>query len=331
MSLSRRLKWSEIVLAPALVSALLTLPATVSSRAATTPVFQNNNASPIPSILAGDQDVDITTSAPADMISNLPSAGLIPSTATLMAPWPSPGTTITFGTGSSRAKGGAGHTEGSNLAKITFPSGVGLDQNDPNHVLGASRYQITFNYVWALSNPGTFGPPMSGTFSIPVGVHVGTGPGAFAKFEYDIHWDARIANVVVPDVRSPYVGSKTYTGAGTYVDSFTAPSSVFAPTSILGGSNNLVVLRGHIAFEANNDDSRSLIEILGSQLKDVDDLLRADAFFNSLYSDPSHPEFRVDANSGFEEDLSVPEPSGALLAALGSAALLRRRGRRQRA
>ena len=100
------------------------------------------------------------------------------------------------------------------------------------------------------------------------------------------------------------------------------------PNPIPGGNGNLIVLRGHVAFESNNDDSRSLIEILSSNLKDVDDTLRADPVFQSLYNDPSHPEFRLDAASGFEEELKVPEPSSALLVALGSAATLVRRRRR---
>jgi hypothetical protein len=311
---------------PALVGLLTALPAR-TSRAATTPVFQNNNASPIASVLFGDHDIDMTAVSPPDTISNMPNTGLIPATATLLSPWPSTGLTLTSGTGSSRGKAGAGHTEGSNLAKITFPSGMGLDQTDPSHVLGGSHYRETFNFVWALN--GTLGPPMSGAFSVPLGVRVGTGPGAYAKFEWDIHWDARINNLAVPDVRAPFTGSRTYTGAGTYVDSVTAPGSTFTPPSIAGGNGNLIVMRGYVGFEANNDDSRTLIEILSSTLKDVDDQLRADPQFQLLYNDPGHPEFRVDASTGFEEQLDVPEPSSALVSLAGSAILLMRRKRKQ--
>jgi hypothetical protein len=314
--------WRRVI-APALVGVLAALPA-ARSRAATIPVFRNNNDTSLPSLLAGDQDVDMTVGAPADTISNMPGSGLIPAAPTLLAPWPSAGLTLTSGTGSSKAKGGAGHTEASNLARISFPSGAGLDQVDPNHVLGASRYQVTFNYVWDIPS-GTLGPPMTGTFSVPVGAHVGTGPGAYAKFAYDIHWDARINNIAVPDVRSPFIGNLTFTGAGTYVASASAPASSFTPTSIPGGTGNLIVMRGNISFEANNDDSPTVINILGSTLKDVDDILRADPIFINLYNDPSHPEFRTDATSGFEELQITPEPSGALLAAMGAAALLRRR------
>jgi len=307
------------------VGLLAGLPA-VCSRASTVPVFQNNNGSPFPSSLFGDHSVDMTANpfgSPSDTKSTMPNAGLIPATATLLAPWPSGGFTITSGTGSSKGKAGAGHTEGSNLAKITFPSGMGLDQTDPGHVLGASKYQMNFQYVWNLN--GTLGPPMSGAFSVPLGIKVGAGPGAYARFNYDIHWDARINNIAVPDVRSPFVGFRNYTGAGTYVDSVTAPGSTFTPSSIPGGNGNLIVMRGSVGFEANNDDSRTLIEILGSTLKDVDDTLRADPVFNALYFDAGHPEFRLDAFSGFEE--AVPEPASALLAVVGSAALLVRRRR----
>jgi len=294
----------------------------LSAGASVTPVFLNNNASGTPSQLFGDHDVDMTAGSPPDTISDMPATGLIPGTATLLNPWPSPGTTINSGTGSSRAKGGAGHTEGSNLAKITFPSGVGLDQTDPSHILGPSQYKIGFNYIWSIPN-NTLGPPMSGTFSIPLGIHVGAG-GA-ASFAWDVHWDARINNIAVPNVRSPFTGVRNYNTAGTFVDSVTAPSSTFTPTGIAGGNGNLIVVRGSITFTANNEDSRSLIEILGSTLKDVDDVLRADPILQSQWQDPAHPEFRVDANSGFEEQL--PEPSSVLLASIGSAAMLLRRRR----
>ena len=120
-------------------------------------------------------------------------------------------------------------------------------------------------------------------------------------------------------------GTRNYNTSGTFVDSVTAPASTFTPTSIAGGNGNLIVVRGSISFTANNEDSRSLIEILGSTLKDVDDTLRGDPVFFSQWQDAAHPEFRVDANSGFEEQL--PEPSSALLAAIGSAAMLLRRRR----
>jgi hypothetical protein len=279
-------------------------------------------------VLFGDQDVDLNTASPANVVSNMPPSGPIPSSAQLIAPWNGTGMVLTEGTGSSKAKGGAGHTEGTNLAKITFPSGAGLDQTDPNHVVGPSQYRINFNFVWQLSNAGTLGPPMSGTFSVPVGVKVGTGAGAFAKFEWDIHWDARINNTIVPDVRAPFAGSQNFAPGGTYVTSFTAPSSSFSPSSIAGGGFNLVVVRGFIGFQANNDDSRSLIEVLGSTLADIDPELRQDPVFNSLYFDPAHPEFRTDASSGFEEDLTVPEPTSAAAAVFGAASLLVRRRRR---
>lgn len=318
--------------APALVGLLAALAAP-RSRATTTPVFQNNNASPFPSVLFGDHSVDMTASpfgSPPDTISNMPTSGTIPITASLLSPWPSSGLTLNSGTGSSKGKAGAGHTEGSNLAKITFPSGMGLDQTDPGHILGGSKFRMTFNFVWSL--PGTLGSPVSGAFSVPLGIKVGNGPGAYAKFDYDIHWDARISGVAVPDVRAPFTGSEMYTGAGTYVDSVTAPGSTFTPTTIPGGGGNLIVMRGFIGFEANNDDSRTVIEVLGSTLKDVDDELRQAPGFGALYTDPAHPEYRLDAFSGFvEEQPTVPEPSSALISLMGSAILLLRRKRQQRA
>jgi hypothetical protein len=169
---------------------------------------------------------------------------------------------------------------------------------------------------------------MSGTFSIPLGVKVGTGPGASATFSWDVHWDAVVNGVTFTDVRAPYVGSQLFTGAGTYVTTKTAPASPFSPSSIAtGGNNEQLIVRGAIRFEANNDDSRTVIEVLGPTLENVDDELRQDPSFLAQYLDPLHAEHRVEASSGFEEEI-IPEPSTALLGGLATTLLLARRGRR---
>ena len=311
--------------ASALSAVLLLSAAAATSQAATIPVFRNKNIEG-GSSLFGDHDVDITNGAPANVISNMPASGTIPGSASLLAPWNGSGMTITAPGGTSKGKGGAGHTEGSNLAKITFPSGTGLDQIDgAPHDVGPSRYRIHFNYIWALSNPGTLGPPMSGTFSIPVGAKVGTGAGAYAKFEWDVHWDAVIGGVTVPNVRTPFTGSQTFNTPGTFVTSVTAPASAFSPTSIAGGGNNLIIVRGFVGFEANNDDTRTIIEMLGSKLDNVDDELLRSPTFLQQYNDPAHPEFRLDAGAGFEE--LVPEPSSAVVLFGAAAALCGRRRR----
>jgi hypothetical protein len=141
-----------------------------------------------------------------------------------------------------------------------------------------------------------------------------------------VHWDAIVNGSYIGDVRMPYVGSQMFTGAGTYVTTKTAPASPFSPPSIAtGGNDDMLIVRGYIRFEANNDDSRTVIEVLGPQLINVDDELRADPIFTAQYFDPAHPEYRIEAFSGFEEDAAVPEPSMSLMAAAGAALLLRRR------
>src|SRR4051812_23140428 len=166
-----------------LVGVLLISATALPSLGGTTPVFRNNNAQDEGGLfLFGEHDVDINAASPPEVFSSMPSSGPIPGTAALPAPWNGSGLTINTAGGSSKAKGGAGHTEGSNLAKITFPSGMGLDQIAPSpHDVGPSRYQVSFDYVWDLPAQGTFGPPMSGTFSVPLGVKVGAGGGASAK------------------------------------------------------------------------------------------------------------------------------------------------------
>lgn len=301
------------------------------AHAGTTPVFRNNNYSnpAFRSAITGFHDVDITTGSPGEVIATMPSSGTIPGTAALLDPFDGSGNLIAVAGGSSKAKGGAGHTEGSNLAKITFPSGTGLDQTDPApHDVGPSRYTIAFTYKWSLFGPGTLGPPMSGTFSIPLGVKVGTGAGAYAKFAWDIKWDAIVDGNLISNIRSPYNGSQMFTGAGTYVTNVTAPAALISPSTIAtdnsGGSpdDDMLIVYGAIQFEANNDDSRTIIEVLGPTLEGVDDELRNNLGFLADYMDPLHPEYRIEAYSGFEE--VIPEPSSALIGAVCLLGLARR-------
>src|SRR5688572_9213222 len=95
------------VIAPA-VAALLTAPA-LTSQAATVPSFRQNNV-PDGSVLFGRHYVDFVGGGPT-LISNMPMSGTLPSTAGLLSPWPSGSTPLSTPGGSSKAKGGAGHTE----------------------------------------------------------------------------------------------------------------------------------------------------------------------------------------------------------------------------
>jgi hypothetical protein len=297
--------------------------------AATTPNFNNNNEAN-PSVLFGDHDVDASVGVPPHTVSSLPTAGTIPGTPALMSPFGSGGNTISVAGGSSKAKGGAGHTEGSNLAKITFPTGMGIDQIDgAPHDVGPSVFTLSFNFKWDLPGPGTLGPPMSGTFNVPIAAKVGTGPGAFAKFEWDINWDAVVNGAYFNDVRTQWTGTHTFTGAGTHTMTFTAPASPFSPSSIgTGGGDDRLIVHGAVRFIANNDDSRSLIETLGPAFDELDPELRNDPFIIQQYQlDPSLNDV---PSAGFEEEI-IPEPSSAIL---GGAVLLpmilRRRNRAAR-
>jgi hypothetical protein len=296
-----------------------------ASQAATTPNFNNNNEAN-PSVLFGSHDLDIGAAGPATGAIALPTSGTIPGTAALMSPFGASGNTLSVAGGSSKAKGGAGHTEGSNLAKITFPSGAGVDQTDAApHDVGPSLFSLSFNFKWDLPGPGTLGPPMTGTFTIPIAAKVGTGAGAFAKFEWNITWDAVINGVYTNNLRTPWSGTHTFTGAGTHTKTFTAPASSFSPSSIpTGGNDDRLICHGAITFIANNDDSRTVIETLGPTLENVDDEIRNDPLFLQQYN--TNLDLHEVPSAGFEEP--IPEPSTAILA--GSCLLpllLRRRGR----
>jgi len=49
---------------------------------------------------------------------------------------------------STTAKAGMARTQSTTTAKISFASGTGVDQSDPEHVQTSSTVRIDFNLVW---------------------------------------------------------------------------------------------------------------------------------------------------------------------------------------
>lgn len=252
--------------------------------------------------------------------------GPIPGTAAKLAPFAGTGNLIAFGVGgSTRAKGGAGHTQGSNKAKITFPSGTGVDQADPVGNIphnNASIFQMDFNFKWDITAGGTFGAPINGTFAIPIGAKVAAG--GSASFEYEVHWDAVVSGSPMFDIRPAFVGGITFSSPGTYLTSVTSGAAVFTPAEIPSAAGNEIIVRGFLRFKADNDTAPVLIEILGPDV--VND--SASNFFEE-FSNPSHPLFpqtqdlRFIPDAGFDE--VIPEPSSMSLLLVAAAGLLRRR------
>jgi hypothetical protein len=174
--------------------------------------------------------------------------------------------TITFEPGgTTKAKAGVGRSQSATVAKVVFPSGVGVDQTDPVAApsQSASACKIDFNAVFDITGAGSFGPSVNGTFSVPFGAKVGAG--GFALFECDVHWDAVINGVTTPNVRAPFTinagtsPSGLFSSPGTYLTSFNAPAAAFSPSSIpnTAGTDQLIV-HGFIQFVVNNDEAPSL-------------------------------------------------------------------------
>lgn len=248
-------------------------------------------------------------------------------TASKSGPW-NPHT-FTFAGGSTKAKAGIARSQSSTTAKVTFASGTGVDQTDPSHIQPTSSMQLDFNVVWDIVG-GTFGPPIVGSFSVPVGVKVEAG--GSATFQCEVHWDMRMTtDVILPDVRDPYSVTMPFS-AGTHLTSFTAPAAPFSPSSITDGAGiDQISMHGFIRFEVNNDTAPALIALLGPEVTNQAADPQGFADWQELLLDfpelldPQNAPFRYEPGAGFVE---VPEPgaAGAILM-LGTLAALRRRGR----
>lgn len=223
--------------------------------------------------------------------------------------------TITFPGGSTKAKAGLGRTQSLSNAKILFAAGTGVSQTDPGHVQSASTLEYTFGATWTIPLNQTFGPPIVGSFSVPIGGVVGAG--GSASFQVEVHWDAYNAGLgsSISDARAPYLASQTFTSAGTFATTFTAPASPFTPSSLFSPTNgegtSQISMHGFMRFMANNDTTTTFIEI--PSLEDLPDLANQPSLFSEAYM-------------AFSE---VPEPTATGTFALAATGLLAARRRRQ--
>ena len=221
------------------------------------------------------------------------------------------GDTITFSTGGSTvARGGMARLGDANGVRVVFASGSGISQNDPAHARGPSTLQFNFSSSWTIDN-GTFGPPIGTSFSVPIGLKVGTN-GA-AGFSASVHWDATVNGVTTTDAREPFVVQMPF-GPGKYLTSITAPARPFAFSTLSSVGSNPATIRiyGNLVFAVDNEDSPSLIE------------------FPSFENFGDLPDFAqydyVPGATAFE--VPVPEPTTAGLVGAAVVGLLARRRRR---
>jgi MYXO-CTERM domain-containing protein len=221
--------------------------------------------------------------------------------------------TITFQSpsGKTNAKAGIGRTQSSTVAKVVFPSGMGVDQTDPNHVENGSALRVDFSSTWNITGAGSFGPSVSGVFSVPFAASIGAG--GSAQVDIEVHWDAIVNGVNMPDVRSPYVVSNPY-GPGSVITAFTAPASPFSPSSFTDhASTDQIKVYGFVQIRVNNDDAPSATEFP----------YQTSQLFPGAEQDPAFKDiFAIEPHAGFEV---TPEPSAAALLAVGGLLALRRR------
>jgi hypothetical protein len=221
--------------------------------------------------------------------------------------------------GTTKANIGIGRTQSSTVAKVVFPSGFGVDQTDPNHVESGSALRVDFTSTWSITG-GTFGPAVSGVFSVPFAAVVGGG--GSAQFECEVHWDAIVNGVSAPDVRAPYYVGPSYPttgtfGPGNYITSFTAPASAFSPSSFADSpGTDKITVRGFVQIRVNNDDAPSSTEFP----------YQTSQLFPGAEQNPEyHDILQIEPIAGFEV---TPEPSTGLVLAAGGLLALRR-GRRR--
>jgi len=286
-------------------TALGSLPA----EGATTPSF-----TPALSSLSGIHDGDGVGAY--DFGSSMP---LPPGAATLLSPFAGGGHplngNILGNAWSSTARGGAGHVEAPNSARITFPAGMGVDQTDPGHVQTASTYEMDFDFRWTASGTMT---PIGGAFSIPIGASVPAG--GSASFVAHIHWDVIVGGTTYTDARAKYFTPVTSFPVGITATSFTAPAAAFAPATLNAGD----VLRayGFLLFSADNDTGPARIEVMSDKTPDQ----ATDPDFFNLWA--AHPELHYEPFSSFDDNpVNTPEPSGIMGLLVASAGMMIRRRR----
>jgi hypothetical protein len=215
-------------------------------------------------------------------------------------------------TGTTVATNGLAESATGTGIQLGFAAGTGVTQTDPNHAETASTLGCNFYAVWDIGSGTTFGPPLNGSFSIPIGAKVSAG--GSASFNFDVHWDlATNGSVTTADIRPSYSASVTYTNPGTYLTSFTAPAGVFNPSSISnpGGESAQIIMTGAFFFSADNDSGPALIEFPNGDYQNFPTLLTTDSQYDFA------PTMGTDASVS----TGTPEPSVTVLL-LGAGAFL---------
>jgi hypothetical protein len=216
--------------------------------------------------------------------------------------------------GYSTASAGLQNSQSSTQTKIIISSGTGVNQVDPESDETASSLEVFFEAEWFVDATG-FGPPISGNFSLPIGVKVGINGSASVSVKVD--WDYTDGEDEFG--LGEYTGSKSFSNIGgtktlNEVTSLTAPTQVFTPNAIPGYSG--IILTGDIIFTADADDP-TLIEV--PTAADFGDLGVTSDQFGS---------FSMDINP---DTAAVPEPVSAVLMPVGcGAALLLELSRRRK-
>jgi len=95
---------------------------------------------------------------------------------------------LPFTGGSTLAKAGIAHSESASTAKISLASGTGIGQTDPGGLETASSLDLTFSVTWVIPQASTFGFPISGQFSVPVGAKVPVGDTAHFQTDVFLGW-----------------------------------------------------------------------------------------------------------------------------------------------
>lgn len=194
---------------------------------------------------------------------------------------------------------------------VSFASGMGVGQTDPGHKQSTSSLVVNFNAVWNVNS--TFGPPLNGTISVPIGEHVGaTGS---ASFGMDVHWDVIHNGTTIHDARSAYILPTQNYGVNTnHLYAYSAPAGAFSLPLLTAGDQ--FIMLGTLTFTANNDSEPTWVGL----------------------PDPSNAsEFKLDIDQGqdpndftFTPQMTmdnVPEPGSLSLVLLGSWTFLHRQRR----
>jgi hypothetical protein len=168
----------------------------------------------------------------------------------------------------SEARAAVGQSTGVSAATATFKSGTLLSQSDPGNVGGTtfSTLNMAFFLKWDVTGTG-FGPPVSGSFSIPIQATVGVGGEARAQVQIDWGLEDTTTHVFTP-LRSQFATTQVYTT--TTLTSISVPSAAFSPSALPATSD--FVIKGFVKLFAENTTAPTRIYAKPDYLHDVLDL-----------------------------------------------------------